>query len=72
MRPETVHLAGQKPSLALIKAEFERRGAGVDHADQWLANALGHLTLRRKIPGKTRKLPVKTPAPVRPIGINLF
>jgi len=34
-RSKTLYLAGEKPFFALVKTEFERGGAGVDHADQW-------------------------------------
>src|SRR3984893_7536415 len=33
-RPEAIYLAGKKPLCTLVEAEFERRRAGVDHADQ--------------------------------------
>src|SRR3984893_8707778 len=41
-RPETVYLAGKKPLCALVEAEFERRRAGVDHADQWFVRRRCH------------------------------
>ena len=44
--PETIHLTGQEPSLAFVEAEFERGGAGVDHADQGLSSRRHAAALR--------------------------
>jgi hypothetical protein len=36
MSADPLHLAAEKPPFAFVETEFERRGAGVDHADRRL------------------------------------
>src|SRR6202043_1743312 len=45
MGTDAIHLPGEDPPFTFVKTEFERGGAGVDHADQGLSSCRHAATL---------------------------